>query len=190
MRKELLNALRVGWFLAVRQVKRSGKGTTSLIIFIMVLTFLNLVVVSGLLVGLIAGSFQQFRESYSGEVIVTAAPGRDYIENSPALISFLRSHPSVAALSPRYSVGGQILGTLTDNPKKNERPNRIAARVVGIDPVQEEALTRFSRFLKYGSNLHSDEEGYILIGANLIKKKYSFPFPKKHTPHLFTYIKK
>src|SRR3989344_3106615 len=96
MRKELLNALRVGWFLAVRQVQRSGKGTTSLIIFIMVLTFLNLVVVSGLLVGLIAGSFQQFRESYSGEVIITAAPGRDYIENSPALISFLKSHPSVA----------------------------------------------------------------------------------------------
>ena len=62
MRKELLNALRVGWFLAVRQVQRSGKGTTSLIIFIMVLTFLNLVVVSGLLVGLIAGSIHPVRE--------------------------------------------------------------------------------------------------------------------------------
>jgi len=56
----------------------------------MVLTFLNLVVVSGLLVGLIAGSFQQFRESYSGEVIITSAPQRGYIENSPALVSFLR----------------------------------------------------------------------------------------------------
>jgi ABC-type lipoprotein release transport system permease subunit len=174
LKKELRNALRVGWFLAIRQIKRSGKGTTSLIIFIMVLTFLNLVVVSGLLVGLIAGSFQQFRESYSGEVIITSAPGRDYIENSPALISFLQSHPRVAAISPRYGIGAQVLGTLTDNPKKNERPNRIAARVIGIDPVQEERLTRFSRFLKYGEHLEPSEEGYILIGANLIKKYSSF----------------
>ncbi len=116
-----LLTLRVGFFLALRQIRRSGKGTTGLIIFIMMLTFLNLVVVSGLLVGLISGSFKQFRESYSGEVIITSAPGRDYIENSPALISFLGSHPKVKSISPRYSVGVQVLGTLNDLPDKNQR---------------------------------------------------------------------
>src|SRR3989344_5432167 len=107
MRKEYLNAARVGWFLASRQIKRSGKGTTSLIIFIMVLTFLNLVVVSGLLVGLIAGSFKQFRESYSGEVIITTSPGKSYIENSRDLIGFLENHPKVTAISPRRGIGAQ-----------------------------------------------------------------------------------
>ncbi|KKW41987.1 MAG: ABC-type transport system permease component LolE [Candidatus Magasanikbacteria bacterium GW2011_GWA2_56_11] len=172
--KEYKNALRVGWFLAYRQIRHAGKGTTSLIIFIMVLTFLNLVVVSGLLVGLIAGSFQQFREGYSGEVIITPAPGRSYVENSAPLISYLENHPGVSTVSPRHSTSAQILGTLSDLPEKNERPNRIGARLVGIDPGREEALTRFSRFVAYGENLRPDQEGYILIGANLLKKYSSF----------------
>lgn len=172
--KEFARAIAVGWFLAVRQLRRAGKGTTSLIIFIMVLTFLNLVVVSGLLLGLISGSFIQFRESYSGEVVVTPAPQRDYIENSPALETFLRSHPNVDAVSARYRVGGQVLGTLSDLPEKNERPNKVSARIVGIDPSDEEAVTGFSRFVMRGESLVEGEEGYILIGSNLIKKYSSF----------------
>jgi ABC-type lipoprotein release transport system permease subunit len=174
IRREYVNAMRVGWFLALRQIKRSGKGTTALIIFIMTLTFLNLVVVSGLLMGLISGSFVQFRESYSGEVIITAADGRDYIENSPALVSFLENHPKVEAISPRYGVGATILGTLNRLPGKNERPNQLTMRVTGIDIEREEEVTHFSRFLQYGEHLRTGEEGYMLIGANLLKKYSSF----------------
>jgi ABC-type lipoprotein release transport system permease subunit len=169
-KKEYLNALKVGWFLALRQIRRSGKSTTALIVFIMVLTFLNLVVVSGLLVGLITGSFQQFRESYSGEVIITSSAGRSYIENSQALLSFLRSHPKVEAVSPRRGAGVQILGTLNRLPEKNERPNQIGVRLAGIDTVLEEKLTGFSRFVKYGEMLQPDDTGYILIGTTMIKK--------------------
>lgn len=174
LKHEYFNAMRVGWFLAIRQIKRSGKGTTVLIIFIMILAFLNLVVISGLLVGLITGSFQQFRESYSGEVLITSAPGKEFIENSPALISFLKNHPDVKHFSSRYVVGGQVLGTLTSLPKKDERPNRMSARIVGFNPIQEEEVTKFSQFVKYGENLLSDDENSILIGANLVKKYSSF----------------
>ncbi len=172
--REYLGALTVGWFLAVRQIRHAGKGTTLLIIFIMVLTFLNLVVVSGLLVGLIAGSFQQFREGYAGEVIITAAPGRDYIENSPALISFLAHHDEVTAFVARHGALAQVAGTLDSLPKKNERPNRVGARLTGIIPAQEEVVTRFSRFLLEGENLVDGEQGGILIGANLLQKYSSF----------------
>src|SRR3989338_11283743 len=101
--KEYVFGFRVGWFLAVHQIRRSSKWTTSLIIFIMILTFLNLVVVSGLLLGLISGSFVAFQESYSGEVIVTSAAQRSYIENSQNLISFLERHPKVEDFSVRHS---------------------------------------------------------------------------------------
>ena len=164
----------MGWFLAIRQIQRANKGTTALIVSIMVLTFLNLVVVSGLLVGLLAGSFQQFREGYSGEVIITAEDGRDYIENSQALISYLNNHPKVVAISPRYAKTVQVLGTLTDLPAKNERPNQIGLRLTGIDPAKEEVLTRFSRFLMAGENLDTNQEGYALIGSNMIKKYSNF----------------
>lgn len=174
LRKEYANAMRVGFFLAVRQIRRAGKGTTGLIIFVMILTFLNLVVVSGLLVGLISGSFKQYRESYSGEVIITAAPGREYIENSQGLIDFLDNHPWVTAISPRYAVTANILGTLNDLPLNKETTNQIGSRLVGIDLAKEEAVTKFSRFILKGENLNDSEEGYILIGATLLKKYSSF----------------
>lgn len=174
LNREIINAIRVGWFLAVHQIRRGSKWTTSLIIFIMVLTFLNLVVVSGLLLGLITGSFQAFREGYSGEVIITAAPQHAYIENSPALISFLKNNPKVKAISSRYVTGATILGTLNDLPNKNERANQIPISLVGIDLEEEETLTGFSRFVKFGKPLAEGEEGHILIGANMIKQYSSF----------------
>lgn len=174
LRKEYRDAIRVGWFLALRQLRRSGKGITALIIFIMVLTFLNLVVVSGLLSGLISGSFIQYRENYSGEVIVTPDVRRSYIEGSPELVSFLRNHPKVMAITPRYGVGATVLGTLSELPAKDERANQISARITGIDPQEEEAVTHFSRFVVHGKMLDEGEEGYMLIGATLIKKYSSF----------------
>lgn len=174
LKGQYYNGLRIGWFLALRQIKRGGRGTTILIIFIMVLTFLNLVVVSGLLLGLITGSFKQYRESYSGEVIVTSAEQRDYIENSPGLISFLENHPKVKAISPRYTTSGTVLGSVGKPVKKDERPNQISARVSGIDPEREEAVTGFSRFILFGENLNPNETGYILIGSTLLKKYSTF----------------
>lgn len=171
---EFVNAARVGWFLALRQIRRSSRWTTGLIVFIMTLTFLNLVVVSGLLLGLITGSFAQYRESFSGEVIVTPAPGRDYIERSQALVDFLRSHPDVHGISARYGAGVQVLGTLNDLPGKDERPNSIGTRLIGFDPSDEEALTGFSSFIIKGEPLREGDEGVLVVGANMLKKYSSF----------------
>lgn len=172
--QRFIRATRVGWFLAYRQIRRTGVGTTSLIIFIMVLTFINLVAVSGLLVGLIAGSFLQYNESYSGDVIITSAPGRTYIENSQNLLGFLDNHPRVQAVSPRYATGVTVLGSLTTLPTKDEKTNSSAGRIVGYDPLREESVTNFSRLVEYGEPLQPGDTGYILIGANLLEKYSSF----------------
>lgn len=169
-----IRALRVGWFLAYRQIRRTGAGTTSLIIFIMVLTFINLVAVSGLLVGLIAGSFLQYSESYAGDVIITSAPGRTYIENSQPLLGFLDNHPRVQAVSPRYTAGVTVLGSLTTLPGKDEKTNSSSGRVVGYDPTREESVTGFSRLVEYGDPLLPGDTGYILMGANLLDKYSAF----------------
>ncbi len=174
LKKEWLNAIRVGWFLAFRQIKRSSKGTTVLIVSIMVLTFLNLVVVSGLLVGLISGAVLSFKNDWAADVIITPESGRDIIENSPQLISFIKTHPQTVHYSARISADGQVLGTLDENAPKEEKPNQVGSRVMGIDPEAEEKLTNFSDALIEGETLRRGEEGYILIGANLIKEYSSF----------------
>jgi len=49
-----MRSLRIGFLLGFRQIQRANIWTTALIIFVMMLTFLNLIAVSGILVGLIA----------------------------------------------------------------------------------------------------------------------------------------
>ncbi len=164
----------VGWFLAVRQIRRGNKWQTTLIVSIMILTFLNLVVVTGLLVGLISGSFTQFRESYSGDVFITPKPGRTYIENTPNLIKYLDNHPDVTALSYRYTINGTLLGTLDDNPAVNQEANEAGVGIMGMDFTREEELTNFSKFVIKGDVLKNNDDGYIMIGSNLLKQYSNF----------------
>ncbi len=171
---EFFHAIRVGWFLALRHIRRASKWTTGLIIFIMVLTFLNLVVVSGLLVGLISGSFIQFRAHYSGDIIITPPNRQTYIKDSQNLVSFLSNHPDVTGFAPRYLVGAGILGTLDKLPKSEEKLNRANLSVAGIDPEKEEELTEISKFVKYGEPLQAGDTQGIIIGANILKKYSSF----------------
>ena len=169
-----IQSIKVGWFLASRQILRSSKWTTGLIVFIMTLTFLNLVVVSGLLVGLITGSYKQFKEAYSGDILITPRSGREYIENSAQLLEFLKKDTRVVAFSPRHSYTASVLGTLTDNPKSKEKANTGGGVVVGIDPTLEEEVTGFSKFVKYGEALKPSDSGYILFGSNLLKEYSTF----------------
>ena len=72
----------VGLFLAKRELKRANKWTTSLIVFVMLLTFLNLVVVSGILIGLIQGSLDQNKKFSSGDIIVSSFLNKEKIDNA------------------------------------------------------------------------------------------------------------
>jgi hypothetical protein len=64
-----LKNVKIGFYLATRQIRRASKWTTALIISVMVLTFLNLTVVSGILVGLIQGSIDENKEISEHHVV-------------------------------------------------------------------------------------------------------------------------
>jgi hypothetical protein len=96
------NTLLVGWFLANRYIKRSTPWTTLLIIFVMTLTFLNLVVVSGILVGLIEGVNVGYRKQYSGEVLISAPQTRSYIENTGEIVAIAEASPEIKDFSVRF----------------------------------------------------------------------------------------
>src|SRR3989344_8799666 len=100
--KKKINIISVGWFLAVRQIKGSNKATTFLIVFIMMLTFLNLVVVSGILIGLIEGGNKANKETYTGDVIITTLPGEQDIEHTHEIEGTLSKMPGVGNYSVRY----------------------------------------------------------------------------------------
>lgn len=161
--------VRVGYFLATRQILRSSPWTTGLIIFVMVLTFLNLVVVSGILVGLIQGAVDAVRTKYTSDVIVSTLSDKEYIENSPNIIALIRTFPEVEAFTARYRTGG----TLEANYKtrqSTEKPNTASAQIVGIDPAEEDAVTGLVGDLIEGSFLEPGDFDEVVLGHYLLKQ--------------------
>jgi predicted PurR-regulated permease PerM len=139
--------IRIGFFLAKRQIKRSNPWTTVLIIFVMFFTFLNLVVVSGILVGLIQGAIDAVRTHYTSDVIISNLNDKSYIENSPEIISIVKSIPQVESMSTRYIDTGTLEANYKTRINEKEKPNTAVASITGIDPVAENNVTNLKKFI-------------------------------------------
>lgn len=161
--------IRLGFFLAVRQTRHASLWTTGLIVMVMVLTFLNLVVVSGILVGLIQGSVDAWHTQYTGDVILSAPTKKSYIENSQNVIATVRSLPQVVAISPRFQSGATLEANYKTR-KQTDKPDTASAQLIGIDPVAENTVTGLGSKVIEGSYLAPGDYDQVLIGYFLLKQ--------------------
>lgn len=164
------NLVKVGFFLAYRQIKRANFWTTLLIVVVMTLTFLNLVVVNGVLVGLIQSSLQAFRERGVGDLIITKLNQKNQIEKSNEILTILENSPQVRVIASRYIGSGSLNLDYRKKLRADERPNKAPATIVGINPDVEMSMTNLSKYLKEGRYLTSYDTDGILVGANLVYK--------------------
>jgi ABC-type lipoprotein release transport system permease subunit len=170
-------SLKLGFFLALRQIRRSSKATTALIIFVMTLTFLNLVVVRGILVGLIQGSVEVYSKYYSGDIFISNLPKKSYIENSQSIISIVKGLPWVDTYTARYVESGSVEANYKTRVRLTDDPNVAGGVVAGINPEMEDKATGISSKIVEGSYLTSRDTDSIIIGANMLKKYLDIDSP-------------
>jgi len=160
----------IAMYLAVRQLKHASIWTTSLIVAVMMLTFLNLVVVNGILVGLIQSSIEASQDRYSGDVIISTLRQKAIIENSADIERVLRNIPNVTDVVPRILAGGSVNADYRRILRQEETPNAANATIAGIDPSQEDKATSLSKYVVEGTYLDDADKDGILVGAFLIKE--------------------
>jgi ABC-type lipoprotein release transport system permease subunit len=160
-----MRSLRIGFLLGFRQIQRANIWTTALIIFVMMLTFLNLIAVSGILVGLIAGSERAVQEKSIGDIIITPLDSEEEILQTETIRRTFETIPEIQSYSIRYQQGVQLAANYKTRRDLNAEPNTIGTQAVGIDPVAENAVTGLSENIVEGEYLNPNESGYILIGA-------------------------
>jgi len=168
--------IRIGLFLASRAIRRASLWTTSLIIFVMVLTFLNLVVVSGILVGLIQGAVEAARTEFTSDVIISTLDDKKYIENSPNLIALLNSMAEVESISPRYSEGAVVEANYKTR-NDTEKPNTAGTQLLGIDPVSEHTVTGLGDKIFEGEYLRDGDYDQVILGYYLLSQYVPFEDP-------------
>lgn len=164
------DAVRVGFFLGWRQLIRAGKGTTALIVFIMTLTFLNLTLVSGILLGLVEGSSRAYRSHYSGDLLLSETENKRFISRSQEIIDFLRGQPETLAVSARYLQAGQVQANWKEQRSVTDRPDTVGAVITGIDPEDESDVTELGIHVVAGRYLNRQSSGEVLVGAGLLSE--------------------
>lgn len=172
-----MKKLRVGFFLAYRQLKRSSKWAQLLIVLIMTLTFLNLVAVNGILVGLVEGASKANKNQYAGDILLSTPEGKSYISRSSEIINFLRSIDGVVFVNGRYVSSGAIEANYQNIKNVNDERNIMSGQLVGIDPLKEDDLTNLSELVTEGDYLNNGEIGKILIGENFLEQYAETPDP-------------
>lgn len=165
------NLIRIGWFLGWRQLKRSSLWSNVLITVVMILTFLNLVVISGVLVGLIEGAVAANKEHYIGDIIITSTKEKDYIENSNNILSNLSLIRGVDGVSARYLTSGTVEANYKERTNFEDDPEDVATIIVGIDPEAENAITGMGSLLIEGEYLNETDFDQVLVG-NLLLERY------------------
>ncbi len=171
----LKTSIKVGIFLGVRQLKRANRWTTGLIIFIMTLTFLNLVVVSGILIGLIVGGNNANKEQYTGDVIMTTLSGKPDIVRTQDILATIKSNSKFTQYTERYLSGGTVEANYKTRSDFNAKPDTAGTQVAGIDVVRENEFSNISKYVLEGEYLNPNESGYVVLGSNLLRR-YSSSF--------------
>lgn len=160
--------LKLAFFLATRQVRRSTPWSTILIIVVMTLTFLNLVVVSGILVGLPVGAVNVLRDRYTSDVILNTLREKTYIEQSPTIIETVQTLPELVAVSPRYVEAVSVEANYKTRTRTNDLPEQVGTLLVGINPAQEEAVTGLQELVVKGSYLAPSDFDQVMLGSLLL----------------------
>ena len=166
--KSFSQHLRVGWFLAKCDIKQANKWTTLLIVAVMTLTFLNLVVVSGILVGLIQGSEDAQKKYAIGDIVISPYLDRSYIMETPTVVNIVKTIPGYKNHTVRYSGGAKFESDFRSTLKPGEIRDGAGGSFMGIDPIQEQKFSGISKFIIRGSYLDANDQDSILIGKNLL----------------------
>ena len=160
---KLKRDITVGKFLAVRELKRNNPWSTALIIFVMSLTFFNMVLMGGILIGLADGMMSSFKTYYSSDVLVKPASQNVSISQSSMLDSLIKSLPSYQALSKRYTVAAILVNE--DKVKIKDTENSKIIHSVDFAIVhnyEDDEGYKCQEYIRFNKKKHSytwEEQG-------------------------------
>ena len=169
-----MTSIKVALFLAYKRISRSSFLTNALVIFVMLLTFLNLLFVRGILIGLPAGAINTIEEKYFGDIYISALPSKKHITRDLLIDNALAQNQNVAAYSKRYLILSSIVSNSDARIRNDERLDSVTVTAVGIDEVAENSVTNIKESIIEGRFFEKNSKDEIVLGSDLLTK-YASP---------------
>ncbi len=165
----------VGRFLAIRELKRSNPWTTLLIIFVMSLTFLNMVLIGGLLLGLAQGMIGSFKQYYSSDLFITPSSEKLVIEQTHDVISVAETIPNLESYTLRTTTPAKIEYGHRSRTQSSDIVENAQTILTGVNFLQENEVTQLATKVIEGNYINDNDFNAILVGKNLFEKYSNRP---------------
>ena len=165
--------LSVGFFLAYRDIRRSNFWTTLLIVFVMSLTYFNMLLLGGILGGLAEGVTDTFRDFYSSDILVTPNSEKRKIERTSDVLFVIDELEGVVAVSPRLISAATVEYGYGTKLRESDVSQTTSAVLTGIIPEKADIVTDLSTTLLEGEYLASGDAEYVMLGKDMIERYQS-----------------
>ncbi len=170
-----MNDFKTASFIAYKSILKGNKSTHALLIFVLSLSFLNMMFISGILSGLENTFTKVIIDVWSSHIII--APEQEpqqkqFIQNQNEVRSQIETIPGVIATARHY----QLAGSVSFDKEKNGVSKSISGAILGIDPSQEKGVLTLDSFMLEGEYLSDQDTDQILLSSALAGG-YGLPAP-------------
>jgi len=158
--------LKTATFIAYKTITNGHKSTIALIVFILSLSFFNLMFVSGFLNGFSDGITESMIDNSTAHIIVMPQEEptkKNFILEQARVRAEIQTIPGVEASTRHYQIGGSFAYDV----EKNGKYNYVSAPIIGVNQAEEKKVLFVQKNMVSGEfpdNLRDDE---IVMSANL-----------------------
>jgi len=158
--------IKIALFIAAKSILRGSKGTLILMVFILSLSYLNMLFISGILFGLQNLINTAVITNMSADITVSPQQIpqlKQFIPNQNEVRAKIASLPGVQATVRRYKLAGSI----SFDKEKTGIPKSIAGAIIGIDPSEDKKIFTTIRTFVEGSPLSENDRDQIILSSAL-----------------------
>ncbi len=137
-----------------------------LLIFILFLSFFNMMFISGVLTGISYSEVQALKNFLSSDLAISPQElpvHKQFILNQNEVRAEIASIPGVIATTRHYL----LAGSLVFDKDKNGQYKSVSGTIIGFDPSDENAVLTFNKLLMKGQFLSDTDTDQIVMSAAL-----------------------
>ena len=167
MIRGIFGNIKLAFFLAFKSIWKGNRWAVLLIIFVMALSFAQLVLTPSIMSGVTQALNSQQINTLYGNVLIDPPSNAYYLDDASQIQSQAATQPGVVGVAPHLGNSAYIeynWGATVDPSQKGNGGNW---RVIGIDPDKESRVTTISRSMIAGTYLSTDDTDQILLGVEI-----------------------
>ena len=153
-------------FIAYKSISKGSKSMLALLVFILSLSFLDMMFVSGVLSGITYSEVQALINLYNSDIAISpqkVPQYKQFIPHQAQLRAQVATIPGVIATARHYLLAGSI----AFDKERNGQFKNVSGAIIAVDPSQEQKLLTIANIMLAGKFLDDGDTDQIVMSSAL-----------------------